>query len=134
MTFVRRFISVVGGVTFCLLAVTGCTPDPNHEFIEGQWIFDDPHLQDVIGQSFLEHVWVFHEGNFSYEVCCLHEIYMRGYYDIVESGDGYVIMDLYNIEANEAIYETEQQIRITLDHVADTIIISHSGPYTRAFP
>ena len=136
MSLTRRLFPAVVflWMVFCLLTVTGCTPDPKHEFIEGQWIFVDPHLQDVIGQSFLEHVWVFGDGAFSYDVCCLHEVYMTGYYDIVETGDDYLIMDLYNIDANEIIYETDQQIRITLDQTADTMIISLGGPYIRVYP
>jgi hypothetical protein len=130
----QRMLVFVGFV----LWLTGCTTHPNHEYIQGGWIFVDPHLQDVVGQSYLEHVWVFSDGRFTYEACCLREVYMEGYYRFAESGTDsageYLVLDLYDIEANEMLYEVDQQIRISMDKSADTIRISLSGPYTRLNP
>lgn len=127
---IRTFLFVV----LFALCLTSCKPHPHQEFLEGGWVFVDPHLNDVIGQSYLEHIWVFTEGRFSYETCCLREIYMRGFYRVAESGEDFLILDLYDIQANEMAYQADQQIRITLDPVGDTIKVALGGPYIRLNP
>jgi hypothetical protein len=73
MTFHRKWFTLI---IFLGMWVTACTSNPNNDFIQGAWIFVDPHLNEVVGQSFIEHVWVFGNGSFTYEACCLREIYM----------------------------------------------------------
>jgi hypothetical protein len=117
-----------------LAACAACAESRQLEQIAGEWHYVDPHLEEVAGQSYLEHSWVFRGGRFTYEVCCLHEIWMSGYYRVEETREDYLVLMLYDITANEMAYEADQSIRISIDEQADTLRIGNGGPYERVSP
>jgi hypothetical protein len=60
----NRLLSLFLMLTIAL-ALTGCKPDPNVQFIHGTWYHSDAHLGSVVGELGQETYWTFDRGRSS---------------------------------------------------------------------
>lgn len=112
--------------------LVACTPDPNDPFIQGNWYYNDSHIQEVPGESYSETFWNFSRGTFETYSCCFVKFQQYGRYDIGESKGDTITLVLFNIDGN---FSSERvQIGIRIDRETDTIRILGGGPYTRNLP
>ncbi len=109
-----------------------CTPDQNETFIQGSWYYSDRHIQEVVGESYLETIWYFDRGTYETYTCCFVEFQQFGRYDILESKGDKIILELFNIDGN--FNSDRVQIGITIDRETDTIKLPGAGPFTRTAP
>jgi hypothetical protein len=114
------------------LIVGACTPDQNETFIQGSWFYNDQHIQEQIGETFEETIWVFDRGTYETYSCCFVKFQMYGRYDILESESDKLILELFNI--NGKFNSERVQIAISIDREADTIRLLRAGPFTRMVP
>ncbi len=120
-------------VLIILASILGaCTPDENEIFIQGGWYYNDRHIQEVVGESYLETTWYFDRGTYETYTCCFVKFQQFGRYDILESGGDKIVLDLFNI--NGKFNSERVQLGITIDREADTIKIPGAGPFTRTMP
>jgi hypothetical protein len=109
-----------------------CTPDENEIFIQGGWYYNDRHIQEVVGESYVETTWYFDRGTYETYTCCFVEFQQFGRYDILESEGDKIVLDLFNIDGK---FNSERvQIGITIDREKDTIKLPGAGPFTRTGP
>ena len=115
--------------------LAGCKPDPNLEFIQGIWYFNDPHLRDAPGESNMESTWVFHRGSFQHSACCFVKVQESGWYRLIKADDRGITLELFNLEGHVAGMQHSRQdsmeIRLVIDRGADTLKIGAAGPYRR---
>ena len=107
------------------LLLTACTMSPAEQFIQGSWAAGNVHYWAE---------WNFADGQYSYlytYVVNTPNAYETGNYSVVESGEDYIVIELYNREGNrmELGFE-DQEMRITFDPQGNTIHIQRSD-YTR---
>lgn len=115
-----------------LLFVVACTPDQNDLFIQGSWFYNDMHIQEQVGESFEETIWIFDRGTYETYSCCFMEYHQYGRYDIVESQGDEIVLELFNI--NGRLNTERFQIVVTIDRQEDTIRVLRAGPFTRMRP
>jgi hypothetical protein len=119
-------------VLIAIALLAACTPDQNEAFIQGDWYYNDLHIQEVVGESYSETYWTFGRGTYETYTCCFVKFQQYGRYDIVESEGDTMILELFNIDGR---FNSERvQIGVRLDREADTIDITGSGPFTRLIP
>ena len=120
-------------VSLMLAFILGaCVPDENELFIQGGWYYNDRHIQEVVGESYLETTWYFDRGTYETYTCCFVEFQQFGRYDILESEGDRIVLDLFNIDGK---FNSERvQLGITIDRGADTIKLPGAGPFTRTGP
>jgi hypothetical protein len=106
--------------------------DSNDKFIQGNWYFSDPHLQQVVAEPAQESFWTFDNGTYSMYACCFAEQSETGRYEILESEGDRLVLELYN--RNGSVKADRAQIAITIDQDAGTIKIGRAGPYVRDVP
>lgn len=129
MRFNARICTLLLLLTICL---AGCRPDPNVQFIQGSWYFNDPHLNSVAGESQLETVWTFDRGTYSVYSCCFARSQESGWYEVIESEGDKLVIELSN--RNGDTNAERFSVAIEIDHAADTIEIQGNGPFTRTGP
>ena len=113
------------------LLLASCAGDPNENFIQGTWYHDDPHIRQVVGESFQETLWTFDRGTYSTYGCCFLRAESSGRYEIVESEGDSLIIELFNLGKPNA---DRVQVKITIDREAGTLDIQRAGPFTRFAP
>lgn len=113
------------------LILSGCKPDPNVAFIQGIWYYNDPHIQEVVGESFQETTWTFLRGAYQLYSCCFVEQEQRGGYQVIESQGDKIVLELFNPGKFNA---ERTSIQIRIDRVNDTVTIQGNGPFTRGRP
>lgn len=136
MSLPRKYpITKLGHYLLVLIAIAllaACTPDQNEAFIQGDWYYNDLHIQEVVGESYSETYWTFGRGTYETNTCCFVKFQQFGRYDIVESEGDTMILELFNIDGR---FNSERvQIGVHLDREADTIDITGTGPFTRLIP
>ncbi len=109
-----------------------CTPDQNEAFIQGSWFYNDPHIQKQIGETFEETIWSFDRGTYETYSCCFVKFQQYGRYDIADSEEDKIVLELFNI--NGKFNSERVTISISIDREADTIRLLRAGPYTRMAP
>ena len=115
-----------------LFFLAACTPDQNEAFIQGSWYYNDPHIQEVVGESFEETYWTFDSGTYETHSCCFMDYHQYGRYDILESEGDTIILELFHI--NGKLNSERVQIRVKIDREADTIKLLRAGPFERMSP
>jgi hypothetical protein len=124
--------TILLGLIFLLVFLSACTPDENEAFIQGTWFYNSLHIQEQVGESFLEVYWTFDGGNYETYSCCFQEFQQYGRYDIVESEGDRLVLELFNIDGK---FNSERvQILVKIDRQADTISLLRGGPFTRISP
>ena len=112
--------------------LSACTPDENDTFIQGSWFYNSQHIQEQIGESYLETYWAFDRGTYETVSCCFVKFQQYGRYDILESEGDKLVLELFNIDGK---FNSERgQIGITIDRQADTIRLPGAGPFIRISP
>jgi hypothetical protein len=128
----KKHLSVLLGILLLVSFMVACTPDPNEAFIQGNWYYNDLHIQEVPGESYSESFWNFSRGTFDAYTCCFVKYHQYGRYDIVESEGDTLTLVLFNIDGN--LNSERVQIGIRIDRETDTIRIQGGGPFTRTLP
>ena len=122
---------LIGLVLLCAF-LTACTSDENEAFIQGSWFYNSQHIQEQVGESFLEVYWTFDGGNYETYSCCFMEFHQYGRYAIVESEGDRLTLELFNIDGK---FNSERvQILVKIDRQADMISLTGGGPFTRISP
>lgn len=120
------------GLIALVFLLSACTPDENEVFIQGTWFYNSQHIQEQIGESFEETIWVFDRGTYETDSCCFMKFQQYGRYDILESEGDKLVLELFNIDGK---YNSERgSIGITIDRQTDTIRLPGAGPFTRISP
>ena len=121
-------------ITLLILVVatllSGCM-DANEEFIQGIWRYQSAHLDEMTSESALIIIWGFSGGTFSYDACCFNiDEHTTGRYQIVESSEDKIVLQLMNVRGSGANYEGAQVV-IFLDRENDTLKINRGDPFIR---
>lgn len=104
---------------FLLLAIpllTACSNEQD-QFIQGRWARGDVHVWTE---------WNFDRGTYSYYSDFdrnLTSTYETGRYSIIESGEDYLLLELYNQHGGIPSIEDRVELRIDIDRDQDTIKI-----------
>lgn len=103
------------------LGVTGCR-DQNDVFIQGTWVFANEHEKERAGPAHLYYIWQFDNGSFYNEqtVGAIQNLY--GNYRIIISEEGYLELELYNLEGTIEHGDTSR-LFIEIDHENDELRI-----------
>lgn len=121
-----------------LILLAGCKSDPNEAFIEGIWYYNSEHLSNIPAESHQSDNWLFERKTFQNASCCFTETNMRGSYRILESEEGVIELELYDIVGDQGgtVIQsgTTLFLRIEIDEENDTIKINRTGPYIRTTP
>jgi hypothetical protein len=127
---------VRGISVFVLLAISvllgGCASDPNEGFIQGAWHFVHPRMEPVYhnpGEDIT--YWTFDRGVYTWRICCLHNHYEDGRYNVAQVDENSITLELYE---GGRLYSERRQIKIVIDRDKGTLRINHSGPFVRSFP
>jgi len=56
-------------VSALVLLLSACTSDENEAFIQGNWFYNDQHIQEQIGETFSETYWSFDRGTYETYTC-----------------------------------------------------------------
>ena len=126
----RRISAVVLLAIPVLLA--GCASDPNEAFIQGDWHFVQQRSQSVYhnpGEDIT--YWTFDRGVYTLRVCCLHNDYEHGRYNVVQVDENSITLELFE---GRSLYSEGRQIKIVIDRDKDTLRINRDGPFVRSFP
>jgi hypothetical protein len=119
-------------VSALVLLLSACTSDENEAFIQGNWFYNDQHIQEQIGETFSETYWSFDRGTYETYTCCFMKFQQYGRYDILESEGDKLVLELFNIDGK---FNSERaQIAVTIERQADTISLLRAGPFTRMSP
>lgn len=129
-------------IVICLIVLAffliGCKSDPNEDFIQGIWYYNDEHLRSIVGESQQEDNWTFVNKTFQNTSCCFTKVNLQGSYSILESEENALELELFNIIGDQGgasvAKQTTMVIKIAIDQDNDTIIINRAGPYTRITP
>ena len=124
--------SLILGLILLVSLLGACTPDQNEVFIQGSWFYNSQHIQEQVGESFSETIWIFDGGTYETYTCCFVEFQQYGRYDILESEGDKLTLELFNINGK---FNSERfSLAITIDREADTIRLARAGPFTRMTP
>ena len=137
--FVRLLKNAAPLLVFSLtLALTGCKPDPNVQFIQGTWYYNDAHLGSVVAEPGQETYWTFDRGAFEFSTCCFYKAVQYGHYRVVESEGAELKLELFNIEGHvqgmSHSIPDARMLRIVIDAEADTLRIDREEPFSRTTP
>ena len=93
--------------------LTGCSQNPAEVFIQGKWARGNVHFWNE---------WNFNNGTYWYEYDDTHSnIFQRGQYVILESGEDYIFLELINRQGGVASIEDKVELRIIFDLENDSI-------------
>jgi hypothetical protein len=125
-------LGLLMGVLALVAFLVACASDENEAFIQGSWFYNSQHIQEQVGESFLEVYWTFDGGNYETYSCCFMEFHQYGRYAIVESEGDRLTLELFNIDGK---FNSERvQILVKIDRQADMISLTGGGPFTRISP
>jgi hypothetical protein len=125
-------LGLLMGVLALVAFLVACASDENEAFIQGSWFYNSQHIQEQVGESFLEVYWTFDGGNYETYSCCFTEFHQYGRYAIVESEGDRLMLELFNIDGK---FNSERvQILVKIDRQADMISLTGGGPFTRISP
>ena len=131
MRHLHRLLLAVVCAAVALIGA-GCQTDANEQFIQGYWMYSDPHLGSVVSEKGQETVWAFDRGSFRMDACCMFEQHLSGRYRIFESQDDVLVLELFSLNGN--LRSETVQVRIVVDRENDTARIQRAGPFTRVSP
>ena len=106
----------------CLLAVglTACTSEAE-EYIQGKWGIGNAHYWTE---------WYFDEGFYWYETADTQDpLFERGRYSVVESGDDYIVLQLFDQEGGIPSIEDKVLLRIEFNRQEDSLHIRRGDFY-----
>ncbi len=104
-----------------LPALAGCSNEAE-DFIQGKWARGDVHYWDE---------WNFDRGYYSHSYDDTHsQVFESGRYRIIDHGDDFISLELYDPQAGQRSIEDSNEINITFDKETDTAKIRR-GEYTR---
>jgi hypothetical protein len=108
-----------------LTSLTACTFDSNEEFLQGRWIFANEYGDDRSGPAHVVNEWVFQGGTFFTQFAVAVPMTLYGNYRVLESGENFLRLEIYNLNGTQAYAYTDQkgQIDIKLDPENDQIRI-----------
>jgi hypothetical protein len=119
-----------------ILFLSGCANDPNHEFIQGQWLFANEHGDSLSGSGHLYYEWRFDNGYFSMyrEILLGMPSTLYGYYRILYSDEDSITLQIYDLDGTEASQYTDRvgELTLTIHREDDTLDIGRTLFY-RAF-
>jgi hypothetical protein len=115
-----------------MVLLAGCASDPNDQFIQGSWYFNDPHLNRIAGESALETTWTFDRGAYQVYACCFVRSTHFGRYTILESQADTLVLELFNQDGS--IKSERTSIKLVIDRENQTLKIQGGGPFTRIGP
>lgn len=120
------------------MLLAGCRMDPNEDFIQGIWSYEDPHLLAVVAEQHLTDQWIFDRGTFQNNACCFSEVYISGNYHITKNEGDHLVLELYNlkgdIQGKPVSRKDTLQINVVIHSEDDTLEIGRGGPYIRLNP
>jgi hypothetical protein len=112
-------IRIVAALFLLLLAIsvlTGCSNEQD-QFIQGRWARGDVH-------TWAE--WTFDRGTYTYYFDFDNNrtnTYETGRYSIIESGEDYLLLELYDQRGGIPSIEDRVELRIDIDREEDTLKI-----------
>lgn len=129
-------------IVLCLIILvillSGCKSDPNEEFIQGIWYYNDEHLSNIPAESHQSDTWLFENRFFQNASCCFVKSNLNGSYRIQESEKNSIKLELYNIDGDQGGNPISRQttilITIEINQENDTIKINRTEPYFRITP
>ena len=120
------------GLGLLAYLLVACTPDSNGTFIQGNWYYNDLHIQKVPGESYAETFWNFNRGTYETYTCCFVKFQQYGRYDIVKSEGDVLTLEFFN--TNGKFNSERFQVAISIDRETDTIKIQGGGTFVRNMP
>ena len=105
-----------------ILLLTGCTPDPNDQFIQGVWEIATPDAHNEFFQ------WNFDHGRFSrkQEIDRNNPLLTEGYYRVLESNDDTLILELSDLSGSRISYENNPiTLKIEIDRHNESLTITN---------
>jgi hypothetical protein len=125
---IKSQISIL--ILLFLVMLIGCQPNPNDAFIQGTWIYNSEHLQNLAGEQHLTVVWSFDRGAFSYSACCFNiDTFQTGSYGILESEGDRLLLELFNVKGGSPGVGGEILVKINRGN--GTLSIGGTAPYER---
>jgi hypothetical protein len=122
-TVPRKTISLFIILFSMLLA--SCAP-PSEAAIQGWWEWNSVHLQSIAGEQHLTTVWNFDGGSFYHSACCFNtDLEVSGRYRILDSGEDFITIELYDTQGTGFRFGGEMRIEIE----DGTLTIQGAGPY-----
>ena len=106
----------------CILSISlsACTNEAE-EYIQGKWGIGNAHYWSE---------WYFDEGFYWYEIADTPDpLFERGRYSVVESGDDYILLQLYDQEGGIPTIEDKVQIRIEINREDESLHIRRGDFY-----
>ena len=133
-----KTFTLLSTLIFLGAILAGCKPDPNEEFIQGVWFYNDEHLQNLPAESHLTDQWLFDRGTFQRATCCFVTANYTGNYRTLESKEDRLRLELYNLKGdigNTSLSSKELlEITIIIHADEDTLKIDRAEPYLRMTP
>ena len=124
---------IVLSTVWVVILIGGCQPSPNVAFIQGGWIYEDPHLKNLPAEQPLTAVWVFDQGVFHTVACCFNiDLSLDGRYSVLSDQDNVLTLELFDV--SEPGRGVGGEIRLVIDRETDTLNIQGTGPFTRIEP
>ncbi|MEW6718091.1 MAG: hypothetical protein AB1345_11395 [Chloroflexota bacterium] len=112
-----------------VVLLTGCMGS-NEQFIQGTWMYDDPHLRITTGESENITEWTFDRDTFEYKSCCFNNNqHLVGRYEVIESQGEILTLHLSHIRGDAVFGRIEIQVVVNFEE--DTLNIQGTGPYVR---
>jgi hypothetical protein len=131
----NKFPLLIILILFLAAALSGCKRDPNDAYIQGSWVYDDPHLATVVAEPNWTERWIFDRGSFADDGCCFGNVSISGSYRILESEGDTITIELYHMDGSQnstpVNWDTTTSLKITIDRENETIKVGRNGPYTR---
>ena len=113
--------------------LAGCRTDPNHEFIQGQWLFANAQGDSRSGTGHVYYEWRFDNGSFSsyFEVAMGKPQTLDGYYRILSSEGDQIVLEIYDLDGTQASQYTDRtgQITLTIDRENEQLKIARQWFY-----
>lgn len=112
------------------LVFAGCKPNPTEDYIQGTWVFANEFGDERSTSVHLLNEWWFGGGRFHFqqEVAMGFPDIAEGRYRIFDSTEDQIILELFHVEGNAAIYEN-QQLTLRLEREADGLRVGRTLYY-----
>lgn len=111
-------------ISVMLLIFSACSPDPNEAFIQGTWSITN-ELSPAGSASAIKYFeWEFRNGYFyrAQEIDPLNIIQSQGRYQILESDEDVLVLELFDIKGERFTYNNSPiDIKIEINRDQDTI-------------
>lgn len=113
-TTFTRTLRILALISLLAVVLTACTSDAE-EYIQGKWGIGNVHYWSE---------WNFDDSFYSFEYGYTADpLFERGRYSVVESGDDYIVLQLYDQQGGIPTIEDQVLIRIEIDREADSLHI-----------